>query len=122
MGRRQPDPWLSSTVGRPRRRSGEFGEGLLWLVVLDARYALERGDLAEARAQAEHGLAMAERTSRVWQIPGLIQIMAAVELASGRPEVAHGRLEWLRDCLTASGFGPAGQAKGERVVARHRRR
>ena len=90
---------------------GEFGEGLLWLVVLDARYALERGDLAEARAQAERGLALAKRTSRAWQTPTLIQIMAEIELASGRPEAAHGRLEWIRDCLTSSGFGPAGQAK-----------
>ena len=56
--------------------SGEFGEGLLWLVSLDARYALERGDLAEARAKADHGLAMAEHTSRVWQIAGLVQILA----------------------------------------------
>ena len=55
---------------------GEFGEGLLWLVVLDARYALERGDLAEARAQAERGLALAKRTSRAWQAPTLIQITA----------------------------------------------
>jgi DNA-binding CsgD family transcriptional regulator len=91
--------------------SGEFGEGLLWLVNLDARYALERGDLAEARAKADQGLALAERTSRAWQVAGLVQILASVELASGRPELAHGRLEWLRNWLAASGFGPAGQAK-----------
>jgi DNA-binding CsgD family transcriptional regulator len=90
---------------------GEFGEGLLWLVSLDARYALERGELAEAWAKADQGLALAEQKSRAWQTTGLVQILAGVELASGRPEPAHGRLEWLRELLTTSGFGPAGQAK-----------
>ena len=80
-------------------------------MVLDARYALERGDLAEARAHAERGLALAKRTSRAWQTPTLFRswLRSSWRLAGRR--LAHGRLEWIRDCLTSSGFGPAGQAK-----------
>jgi DNA-binding CsgD family transcriptional regulator len=87
---------------------GEFGEGVLWLVWLDARYALERGDLVLARTKAEHGLSLAERTGRKGQIAHMMPVLAAVDLLSGRPDAAHARLEQLRMSLASSGFGPAG--------------
>lgn len=87
---------------------GEFAEGFLWLVALDATYALDRGDLATAQATAELGLALAEREEAWMHASRLIPVLAAVDLASGRPELAHARLATLRHRLLSSGFGPAG--------------
>ncbi|HEY4826357.1 MAG TPA: AAA family ATPase [Solirubrobacteraceae bacterium] len=87
---------------------GEYEEGLLWLVTLDARFALDRGDVATARTKAEQGLAQAEQ-KRTFQHRGrLIQLLASLELLSGQPERAHNRLEQLRKDLLANGYGPAG--------------
>jgi DNA-binding CsgD family transcriptional regulator len=90
---------------------GEYAEGLLWLAGLDARFALDSGDLTTARARAEHGLVLAERTAAFQHESRFTQILAAVELLSGLPEQAHARLEEHRRGLALSGFGPAGPAK-----------
>lgn len=87
---------------------GEFAEGFLRLVILDATYALDRGDLGAAKAKADLGLGLAEREGALLVVSRLIPILAAVELASGQPEPAHGRLAALRKWLLSSGFGPAG--------------
>ena len=89
---------------------GEFAEGFPWLIDFDATSALETGDLAVARAMAEHGLALAGQTGAVWLAMRLIPILAAVELLSGQPQLAHRRLEELRRGLQCSGLGPAGKA------------
>lgn len=90
---------------------GEFAEAFTWLLVLDARFALEKGDLSAARAKAEHGLALSERTGSDWQAARCTPLLAAVELLSGQPEAAHARLKDQREWLQSIGFGPAGWAK-----------
>jgi DNA-binding CsgD family transcriptional regulator len=90
---------------------GEFAEGLLWLLEIDARYALDRGDLVAAQATAELCLARALRTGCVQLGTRLIRVLAAVELLSGRPEAAHARLEEQRKWLVARGWGSAGHAR-----------
>ena len=90
---------------------GEFAEGLLWLVNLDARYALDRGDMTVARAKVEHGLALAECTAFFWHKTRLTELLASVELLSGKPERAHALLEEIRQSLASSGYGPAGIGK-----------
>jgi DNA-binding NarL/FixJ family response regulator len=90
---------------------GEFGEGHLWLVAFDVTRALQRGELTVARAKAEDGLALTERTGAVWLGSRLIPLLAAVEILSGQPEAAHARLAELREWLQRSGFGPAGSAR-----------
>jgi DNA-binding CsgD family transcriptional regulator len=90
---------------------GEYTEGLIWLLGLEARFALDRGDLATTRTTVEKGLAMAEETGGVWQSARLSPILAAIELLSGRPDLAHGRLKDQRDWLRSAGFGPAGYTK-----------
>jgi DNA-binding CsgD family transcriptional regulator len=86
---------------------GEFAEGFLWLVILDATFALDRGDLAATQAKAELGLALAERDGTLMHASRVVPLLAAVDLASGRPELAHARLGELREWLRSSGFGPA---------------
>jgi DNA-binding CsgD family transcriptional regulator len=93
---------------------GEYVEGLLWLLALDATRALERGELTVARSKAEQALEYMERTGTVWQGTRLVPILAAVEALSGNPEAAHVRLAGLREWLVSSGFGPAGSG---RIVA-----
>ena len=90
---------------------GEFSEGLIWLLGLRGRYALEKGDLTAARATIEEGLALAEQTDAVWQSARLSPVLAAIELLSGQPEVAHTYLKDQREWLQAVSFGPAGYAK-----------
>lgn len=90
---------------------GEFSEGLIWLIGLEARFAVERGDLTAARATTEHGLAIAKATGTVWQTVRLRQVLASIELLSGRPDVAHTLLKAQRDWLPSVGFGPAGYNK-----------
>jgi DNA-binding CsgD family transcriptional regulator len=90
---------------------GEFAEGVPWLIEFDATCALERGELAIARALAEEGFALADRTGMVWQATRMIPILAEVELLSGQPEPAHVRLAQLQTWLLSSGFGPAGPSK-----------
>ena len=60
---------------------GEFAEDVLWLDAMDARRALERGELDVARARAEHGLARAERNGAVW-------LAVALDPAPGRRRAA----------------------------------
>ena len=90
---------------------GEFAGDLLWLHAVDARVALDRGELDVARAKAEHGLALAARTGADWLAARLIPLLAGVELQSDQPEPAHARLAKLREWLSSSGFGPAGVGK-----------
>jgi DNA-binding CsgD family transcriptional regulator len=90
---------------------GEYSEGLIWLLGLEARYALEKGDLTAARATVGKGLALAEQTAAVWQAARLNPVLAAVELLSGQPDVAHTRLKDEREWLQSIGFGPAGYNK-----------
>ncbi|MGN6867532.1 MAG: AAA family ATPase [Solirubrobacteraceae bacterium] len=87
---------------------GEYAEGYLWLVGLDATYALERGDLASARERSEHGRVLSDQAGRRWQSMRLTPILATIELLSGQPQLAHARLQELRTSLVAIGFGPAG--------------
>ena len=58
---------------------GEFAEGFLWLVGLNARFALDKGDLATARANAERGLAVAERKGTFMQESRFIQVLASID-------------------------------------------
>jgi DNA-binding CsgD family transcriptional regulator/Tfp pilus assembly protein PilF len=90
---------------------GEFSECLPWLMVLDVRYALDRGDFAAAEARAEQGMALADRKGDIWHWGRLVPLVAGVELLSGRPEAAHARLAELREWLEATGWGPAGIGK-----------
>ena len=90
---------------------GEYEEGLLWLVGLNARFALDKGDLATARANAERGLAVAERKGTFMQESRFIQVLASIDALSGDPQQAHTRLEKLRERLALSGYGPAGHSK-----------
>lgn len=90
---------------------GEYTEGFLELFAFDATRALQRGELSQARAKAEHGLALMDRTGAVWIGSRLIPVLAAVELASGQPEAAHARLADMREWLRSSGFGPAGSRR-----------
>jgi DNA-binding CsgD family transcriptional regulator len=90
---------------------GEYSEGFLELLAFDATRALHRGELSLARAKAEHGLALMDRTGAVWIGSRLIPVLAAVELVSGQPEAAHARLAYLREWLRSSGFGPAGSRR-----------
>ena len=48
-------------------------------VCSDATFAVERGELAIARAKVEHGLALAERAGAVWQSARLITILGDVK-------------------------------------------
>ena len=90
---------------------GEFAEAFTSLLVLDARYAVDKGDLSVARAKAEHGLALSERAAADWQAARCTPFLAAVELLSGQPEAAHARLRDQREWLQSIGFGPAGSGK-----------
>jgi DNA-binding CsgD family transcriptional regulator len=90
---------------------GEFTEGFLELFAFDATRALQRGELSLARATAEHGLALMDRTGAIWIGSRLIPVLATVELLSGEPEAAHARLADLREWLRSSGFGPAGSRR-----------
>jgi DNA-binding CsgD family transcriptional regulator len=90
---------------------GEFVGDTLWLDAVDARCALDRGQLGVARAKAEDGLALSQRTGADWLAARLIPLLAGVELQSDQPEPAHVRLSKLREWLSASGFGPAGVGK-----------
>ena len=58
---------------------GEFTEGLIWLLVLQGRFALEKGDLTAARATIQEGLTLAEQTDAVWQAARLTPVLAAIE-------------------------------------------
>ena len=87
---------------------GEYEEFLPWIFVMDARCALDRGDLTAARANAEQGLALAERKASLLNQDRLINCLAVVELRSGRPDQAHVRLAHLRAQLATNGWGPAG--------------
>ena len=91
---------------------GEFAEGRVHLVGLDAMFALDRGNLAAARMKAEQGLAVAERTDSALYTSRFICLLAAVELAEGQPDAAHARLKAQREWLHAIGFGPAGYGRG----------
>jgi DNA-binding CsgD family transcriptional regulator len=91
--------------------AGEYSEALLWLVGLEVRFALDTGDLTAARAKAEHGLVLAEEKSTYQHKSRLSRLLAAVELLSGRPELAHDRLQELRHTLASNGFGRAGSPK-----------
>jgi DNA-binding CsgD family transcriptional regulator len=90
---------------------GEFTEGYIWLLSLHARQALERGDLAAARAQLDEGLVLAEQTDAIWQSARMTPILAAVELLSGQPAAAHTLMQDQREWLQSIGFGPAGYQK-----------
>jgi len=90
---------------------GEFSEGHLWLLSFDVTRALQRGELTVARAQAEHGLALTDRTGAIWLGSRLIPLLAGVEVLSGEPEAAHARLAELRGWLDSNGFGPAGSGR-----------
>ncbi len=92
---------------------GEFAEGLVHLVALDAMFALQKGELVGARMKAEEGLALAERTGAVWQTSRFTVPLAAVELLSGQAEMAHARLEEQREWLNSSGFGTAGYGRAQ---------
>jgi DNA-binding CsgD family transcriptional regulator len=91
---------------------GEFAEGLPHMAALDAMLALGAGDLLAARSKAEQGLALAERTGKVWLASRFSAVLAWVELLSGQPEMAHTRLKEQREWLQSIGFGPAGYPKG----------
>ncbi|HUA45010.1 MAG TPA: AAA family ATPase [Solirubrobacteraceae bacterium] len=90
---------------------GEYLGDLVWLHAVDARCALDRGELDVARVKAEHGLALAERNGAEWLSARLNQVLAGVELQSDQPESAHARLAKLREWLSSIGFGPAGVGK-----------
>jgi DNA-binding CsgD family transcriptional regulator/tetratricopeptide (TPR) repeat protein len=90
---------------------GEFAEGLVHLAALDALFALGRGDLLGARTKVEQGLEVAERTGAALQTARFIPLLAAVELLSGQPDVAHTRLSEAREWLQSIGFGPAGYSR-----------
>ena len=90
---------------------GEYAEGFMWLLLLDAKSALDKGDLTAARGYVERGLAVAEETSAVWQTSRCVPVLAAVELLEGRPDVAHDLLEDQREWTRSHGFGPAGYGK-----------
>jgi DNA-binding CsgD family transcriptional regulator len=90
---------------------GEYEEGFLWLVGLNARFALDKGDLATARANAERGLAVAERKGTFMHESRFIQVLAGIDALSGDPQRAHTRLEKLRERLALAGYGPAGHSK-----------
>jgi DNA-binding CsgD family transcriptional regulator len=90
---------------------GEYAEGFLWLLLLDAKSALDTGDLTAARGYVERGLAVAEETAAVWQTSRCVPVLAAVELLEGRPDVAHDLLEDQREWTQSHGFGPAGYGK-----------
>lgn len=90
---------------------GEFAEAFTWLLVLDARYALERGDLTTAREKAERGVALAERGGAGWQAGRCTPLLAAVDLLLGQPAAAHARLKEHREWLRSIGWGPAGYHK-----------
>jgi DNA-binding CsgD family transcriptional regulator len=90
---------------------GEFAEGLVHQLALDARFALRDGDLASARANVEQGLALAQEAGAVLHSNRFIALLAWVELLSGQPEIAHRRLEEQREWLESVGFGPAGYSR-----------
>jgi DNA-binding CsgD family transcriptional regulator len=90
---------------------GEFAGDLLWLHAVDAKSALDRGDLDVARAKAERGLAMADESGAGWLAARLVPLLAAVELQSDQPAAAHARLSELRRWLLSNGYGPAGVGK-----------
>jgi tetratricopeptide (TPR) repeat protein len=91
--------------------SGQFADGLVHLLAMDAMFALRNGDLATARTKVEQGLALAERTGAVMQLSRFTTLLAAVELLSGQPEMADARLKEQRHWLRSIGFGTAGYAK-----------
>ncbi|MFL5824406.1 MAG: ATP-binding protein [Solirubrobacteraceae bacterium] len=91
--------------------AGEFPEARVHLVGLDALFALERGDLVAARMNAEEGVALAEHAGAALHTARFIALLAAVELQSGQPDLAHARLKEQREWLESIGFGPAGYAK-----------
>ena len=91
--------------------SGEFAEGLVHQVALDAMFDLRHGNLARARARVEQGLSGAERMGAGWHAARFIPLLAAVELLSGQPEMAHTRLKEQREWLQSIGFGPAGYSR-----------
>ena len=94
-----------------REALGEFAEGIVHQLALDARFALGYGDLAAARTHAEQGLSLAERSGAVLQANRFIGVLAWVELLSGEPEMAHARLLEQREWLESIGFGSAGYGK-----------
>jgi DNA-binding NarL/FixJ family response regulator len=88
---------------------GELDEGHLLLAGLDARYALEEGNITAARELLDRGLGLAERVGANWHATRFTRLLAAVDLMSDQPEAAHARLKAQREWLKSVGFGPGGQ-------------
>lgn len=92
---------------------GEFAEGRVHLVALDAMFALERGNLVGARLKTEQGLELAERTGSASYSSRFNLLFAGIELLSGEAAAAHARLQEQREWLESIGFGPAGYGKAQ---------
>ena len=99
---------------------GEFAEGLLWLVDLDARYALDRGNLAVARAKVEQGSRWRSARRASGTQARLTELLASVELAVRPARAAHALLEEARRVAGVERLRPRRDGEDHRVVAGRR--
>jgi DNA-binding CsgD family transcriptional regulator/tetratricopeptide (TPR) repeat protein len=83
-------------------------EAALWMRWIESWFAAGYGQLSDARASADHGLALAERIGNFVVGARLATVLSAVDLWTGEPLAAHHRLEAVRAALLAHGFGLIG--------------
>ena len=65
--------------------SSGFQEGIAWALDLTARASLARGDLLQARAQLHASLRVHRRLGDLWRCASVLDALAAVLVADGRP-------------------------------------
>jgi hypothetical protein len=95
----------------PRRRSrcgaaiaARFNEGIAWALDLAGRASLERGETIQAHAQLSASLRVHRSLSDLWRCASVLEALAGVAVAQGRPERAAiilGGADELREIIAA---------------------
>jgi predicted ATPase/tRNA A-37 threonylcarbamoyl transferase component Bud32 len=84
--------------------SARFQEGIAWSLDLMARDSLGRGELLQARAQLHASLRVQRRLGDLWRCASVLEALAAVLVADGRPArgaVYLGAADAVRDRIGA---------------------
>ncbi len=81
------DPAARDVLGRAFAEAiaARFHEGIAWSLDLIGRVSLERGELVQARAQLAAALRVHRRLGDRWRCASVLEALAAVAVASGRP-------------------------------------
>jgi predicted ATPase len=81
------DPAARDWLGRAFAQAiaARFYEGIAWSLDLIGKVSLERGELLQARAQLATSLRVHRRLGDRWRCASVLEALAAVAVASGRP-------------------------------------